>query len=144
MGKFPRNTGQFSDGINTAYPACGPCLCSPGTQPVPWTRNTGNCPRGDVVDISPQHPGRASRLWPPLADPSRVEPSQPVTISGKMWCLPETFIFGKLLAVIGAASNARQSTPDGIEIVIMGEKFKLNTLWGRADVVRQIMKPSAP
>jgi hypothetical protein len=72
-----------------------------------------------------------------------VEPSQPITISDKRWCIPKTFIFGTLLAVMGAASNASQSVPDDIEVVIMGQKFKVNNLWGRADIVRQLMKPPA-
>lgn len=70
-----------------------------------------------------------------------VEPGQPITISQNRWCLPKTFIFGTLLAVIGAASNASQSVPNEIGVVIMGQMFKVNDLWGRADMVRQLMKP---
>jgi hypothetical protein len=65
-----------------------------------------------------------------------VEPGQSVTISDKMWSLPKTFIFGTLLAVIGAPSNVRQSLPDNIEVVILGQKFKFNDLWGRVDKER--------
>lgn len=72
-----------------------------------------------------------------------VEPNQPITISDRGWCLPKTFIFGTLLAVIGADSNANQSLPNDIEVVIMGQNFKVNNLWGRADMVRHLMKAPA-
>jgi hypothetical protein len=72
-----------------------------------------------------------------------IAPGEPITISNKQWCLPKTFIFGTLLAVIGASSNATQILPDDISVNIMGHKFRVNELWGRADLVRQAMKPPA-
>jgi hypothetical protein len=72
-----------------------------------------------------------------------VEPNQPIAISDKMWCIPKTFIFGTLLAIIGAKSNANQLLSDNIEVTIMDQKFKVNDLWGHANIVRQCMKLQA-
>ena len=33
---------------------------------------------------------------------------EPIAVSDKQWCLPRTFVFGTLLAVIGAPTNSRQ------------------------------------
>jgi hypothetical protein len=73
-----------------------------------------------------------------------TKPGQPITISDKQWCLPKIFIFGTLLAVIGASSNVTESIPNNIGITIMGHQFRVNDLWGRADLVRQLMKPPIP
>lgn len=70
-----------------------------------------------------------------------AEPGQPATIGGQQWCFPKTFIFGSLLAVIGASSNAKQVVPDHIGVTVMGNGFKVNELWGRADIVRKTMEP---
>lgn len=67
-----------------------------------------------------------------------AEPGEPITISDKQWCLPKTFIFGTLLAVIGAPSNSKQALPGHIAVTIMGQNFKVNELWGRSDLVREI------
>ena len=66
-------------------------------------------------------------------------PGEPISIGDKQWCFPKTFIFGTLLAVIGADSNANQKLSDDITVIIMGQNFKVNDLWGRADLVRQTM-----
>lgn len=68
-------------------------------------------------------------------------PGEPISIGDKQWCLPKTFIFGTLLAVIGAGSNARQKLSNDLGVTIMGRNFKVNELWGRADLVRQAMEP---
>jgi hypothetical protein len=70
-----------------------------------------------------------------------TEPGQPIIIGSKQWCLPKTFIFSTLLVVIGAASNSNQSAPDDIGVIIMGQRFKVNDLWGRADLVRRLIEP---
>lgn len=70
-----------------------------------------------------------------------AELGQPTTIGGKQWCFPKTFIFGSLLAVIGAQSNGKHTVADHIGITVMGKSFKVNELWGRADIVRKIMEP---
>ena len=70
-----------------------------------------------------------------------AEAGEPILIGGKQWRFPRTFVFGTLLAVIGAPTNARQSVGDHIGVTVMGKSFKVNELWGRADLVRKAMKP---
>lgn len=70
-----------------------------------------------------------------------TEPGEPITVSAKQWCLLKTFIFGTLMAVIGASSNAKQTLPDDIGVTIMGKDFNVNELWGHADMVRKLMQP---
>ena len=66
-----------------------------------------------------------------------TEPGESVLIGGKQWSFPKTFIFGALLAVIGASSNARQKVPDQFSVTIMDNHFKVNDLWGHADKIRK-------
>lgn len=66
-----------------------------------------------------------------------TEAGEPVTIGGNQWSFPKTFVFGALLAVIGASSNIRQRAADQLSVTIMGQRFKLNDLWGHADVIRE-------
>jgi hypothetical protein len=68
-------------------------------------------------------------------------PGEPATIGDKKWRLPKTFIFGTLLSVIGASSNATQVLPDDMEVTIMGQTSKVNGLWGHAEVIRNLMRP---
>jgi hypothetical protein len=70
-----------------------------------------------------------------------TEPDEPVSIGGKQWSFPKTFIFGALLAVIGASSNARQKVADKLSVTIMGNRFKINDLWGHADAIRKTIGP---
>ena len=70
-----------------------------------------------------------------------AEPGDSIYISDKQWCLPKTFIFGSLLAVIGASSNVRQRVADHLGVTVMGKSFKVNELWGHSELVRQAMKP---
>lgn len=70
-----------------------------------------------------------------------TEPGEPVSIGEKLWSFPKTFIFGALLAVIGASSNARQKVADQLSVSIMGQQFKINDLWGHADVIRKAIGP---
>ena len=72
-----------------------------------------------------------------------TEPGADITISDKQWCIPKTFIFGTLLAIIGASSNANQVLSNDISVNIMGQNFDVNNLWGHADRIRQAMKPPA-
>ena len=70
-----------------------------------------------------------------------AEAGEPISIGGKQWCLPSTFVFGTLLAVIGAPTNARQSVADHVGVTVLGKRFKVNELWGRADLVRKTIEP---
>jgi len=70
-----------------------------------------------------------------------TDPGEPVLVGGKQWSFPKTFIFGALLAVIGASSNARQKVADQFFVEIFGKRFKINDLWGRADVIRKAIGP---
>jgi len=70
-----------------------------------------------------------------------AEPGEPVLISNKQWCFPKTFIFGTLLAIIGASSNANQRVADDLSVMIMGSRFRINDLWGRADLIRKAIGP---
>jgi hypothetical protein len=70
-----------------------------------------------------------------------TEPGEPIQISLNQWCLPKTFIFGTLLAVIGASANANERITDYYAVEIFGSPFKLNDLWGRADLIRQAIGP---
>jgi hypothetical protein len=70
-----------------------------------------------------------------------IEPGEPILIGGNQWCFPKTFIFGTLLAVIGAPSNSNQRVEDQLFVKIMGSQFKINDLWGRADLIRQAIGP---
>jgi hypothetical protein len=66
-----------------------------------------------------------------------VEPGMPITLSDQQWSLPKTFIFGTLLSVIGASSNSQQVIAYDCSVSIMGNHFNLESLWGRADVIRK-------
>jgi hypothetical protein len=70
-----------------------------------------------------------------------TESSEPITIGTKQWCFPKTFIFGILLAVIGASSNANQKVNNILSVMIMDKQFRINDLWGRADVIRKAIGP---
>ena len=70
-----------------------------------------------------------------------TEPGEPVLIGGKQWSFPKTFIFGALLAVIGASSNANKRVADDFSVMIMGSRFRINDLWGHADLIRKAMGP---
>ena len=70
-----------------------------------------------------------------------AEPGEPISIGDKQWCFPKTFVFGVLLAVIGASSNSKQSVAEQLGVTVMGNSFKINELWGRADLVRKTMEP---
>ena len=70
-----------------------------------------------------------------------TEPGEPVSVGTKQWCFPKTFIYGTLLAIIGASSNSRQRVADHLVVSIMGTKFKINELWGRADLIRNAIGP---
>jgi hypothetical protein len=72
-----------------------------------------------------------------------VEPGQLVSISDRNWRIPKTFIFGTLLSVIGSPSNANQLGPNDLTAVVLGQDVNLNNLWGRADLIRNIMNASA-
>ena len=65
-----------------------------------------------------------------------AQPGTPITLSDNQWSLPKTFIFGTLLAVVGAASNSKQVAGEHHGVVIMGNEFKLNELWGRTDIIK--------
>jgi hypothetical protein len=73
-----------------------------------------------------------------------TQPGEATTISNRQWQLPKTFIFGTMLAVIGAPSNAGQVSSDDMIVVIMGQEFKMNDLWGHSEVIRDSMKPPIP
>ena len=70
-----------------------------------------------------------------------TEQGEPVSVGTKQWRFPKTFIYGTLLAVIGASSNSRQRVADHLVVTIMGTKFKINELWGRADLIRNAIGP---
>ena len=70
-----------------------------------------------------------------------TQPGEPVVIGGKQWSFPKTFIFGSLLAVIGASSNVKQKVDDQLSVKIMGKLFRINDLWGREDVIRKVIGP---
>lgn len=70
-----------------------------------------------------------------------IEPGESPSIGGEQWAFPKTFIFGALLAVIGASSNARQKVADQLSVTIMGKRFRVNDLWGHADVIRDAIGP---
>jgi len=70
-----------------------------------------------------------------------TEPGEPVSIGAEQWCFPKTFIFGALLAVIAASSNAKQKVADQLSVNIMGNHFMVNDLWGHADVIRNAIGP---
>jgi len=70
-----------------------------------------------------------------------TEPGEPISIGGNQWSFPKTFVFGALLAVIGASSNARQKVADQLSVRIMGKLFKINDLWGHAEVIREAIGP---
>ena len=73
-----------------------------------------------------------------------AEAGEPVVLSDKRWCLPKTFVFGTLLAVIGAPTNTRERVGDHLEVTVMGKTFKVNELWGRAEVIRKVIEPPVP
>jgi hypothetical protein len=81
------------------------------------------------------HEGELSKMF------KFTEPSEPVSIGTKQWCFPKTFIYGTLLAVIGASSNSNQRVADHLVVAIMGTKFRINELWGRIDLIRKAIGP---
>ncbi len=70
-----------------------------------------------------------------------TDPGEPVSIGTKQWCFPKTFIYGTLLAVIGASSNSNQRVADHLVVTIMGNSFRINELWGRAYLIREAIGP---
>jgi hypothetical protein len=66
-----------------------------------------------------------------------TEPGEHITIGTKQWCFPKTFIFGTLLAVIGASSNSNQRVDDDLAVSIMGNNFKINDIWGKSTLIRK-------
>ena len=70
-----------------------------------------------------------------------VEAGEPISIGDNQWCFPKTFIFGALLAVIGARSNSKQSVDQQLGLTIMGNRLTINELWGHAELVRKAMEP---
>lgn len=70
-----------------------------------------------------------------------TEPSEPISIATKQWRFPKIFIFGTLLAVIGASSNSKQRVSDHLSVTVMGNRFMINELWGRADQIRKAIGP---
>ena len=70
-----------------------------------------------------------------------TEPSELISIATKQWRFPKTFILGTLLAVIGASSNSKQRVSDDLSVTVMGNRFRINELWGRADQIRKAIGP---
>lgn len=72
-----------------------------------------------------------------------AETGGPIEIGDRKWRLPKTFVFGAMLAVIGARSNSGQNSPEDLAVTIMGQRFTVNQLWGRADIIRTTLEPKA-
>lgn len=81
------------------------------------------------------HEGELSELF------KFAEIGEPVSIGARQWCLPKTFIYGTLLAVIGASSNSDQRTDPHLAVTIMGNSFRVNELWGHAYLIREAIGP---
>ncbi len=58
---------------------------------------------------------------------------------GGRWRFPKTYVWGGLLAIIGAKSNAKERIPPQYAMLIMGKQYQVNELWGRCDVIRKKM-----
>ncbi len=58
---------------------------------------------------------------------------------GGRWRFPKTYVHGGLLAVIGAKSNATESVPPDYGVMIHRNSFRVNSLWGRSEEIRQMM-----
>ncbi len=72
-----------------------------------------------------------------------AETGGPIEIGDRKWRLPKTFVFGAMLAVIGAHSNSGENLPEDLTVTIMGQQFTVNQLWGRADIIRTTLEPRA-
>jgi hypothetical protein len=72
-----------------------------------------------------------------------AEAGGPTEIGDRKWRLPKTFVFGTMLAVIGARSNSGLRLPEDVTVTIMGQQFTVNQLWGRADIIRTTLEPRA-
>ena len=59
-----------------------------------------------------------------------AQPDESVVIGDSKWRIPKTFIFGTLLAVIGASTNNKHSLPDAMSVTIMGKLSKLMNYGG--------------
>lgn len=53
--------------------------------------------------------------------------------------IPVNMIYALLLAIVGAQSNGRCRIADDVSLNILGHPVSLNSLWGRADTVRQLL-----
>jgi hypothetical protein len=89
----------------------------------------------EVIRCSLLHEGELSARF------KFTEPNEPVLIGATQWCFPKTFIFGVILAVIGASSNANQKVADYLSVSIMDNQFRINDLWGRGDLIRKAIGP---
>jgi hypothetical protein len=54
--------------------------------------------------------------------------------------LPETFIFGILMCVIGSHSNTGERLNKPIGITIHGKKYLIDSLWGMKDEIHKIFR----
>lgn len=59
---------------------------------------------------------------------------------GGKWRLPKSYVLGGLLAVIGANNNAGERVPEHYVVVIKGNRYQVNQLWGNSELIRRIMQ----
>lgn len=59
---------------------------------------------------------------------------------GGMLRVPVNFVYGILLAVIGARCNAGERVADSYQAGIIGTNYPINNLWGDAAYLRRIMR----
>lgn len=54
--------------------------------------------------------------------------------------VPVNFVYGMLLAVVGARCNGSERVADSYQAGIIGASYPINDLWGQGGYVRRIMK----
>lgn len=62
-----------------------------------------------------------------------------ISISNERWNLPVGFIAGLSVAVIAAPENSEESIAHSLTVSVMGQQFQVNQLWGRRDLVRNVV-----
>jgi hypothetical protein len=54
--------------------------------------------------------------------------------------VPVNFVYGMLLAVVGARCNAAEKVADSYQAGIIGTNYPINELWGDGEYIRRIMR----
>lgn len=55
---------------------------------------------------------------------------------GHVWNLPSSYITGLIVSVIGSPENIGEQVNDSLGVILFGESFKVNDIWGKKEVIQ--------